>query len=200
MRLDPDQYFHKVPEAMALQNRWKVEAGIDILERVVQCLKQATNMPVRLAREGDREYFAGILRAVERGINIHADYAPYEAAGWSIDKIVSQLTWNVLINKVAGGDTLIYDRQWRAPEDDEEWRKELARDSYQPQMLDGRPFKAMRAVAGDLTFFNPRNFHEVKACDTSREHPVPQIRFTISSFVGYMLPAGGEPATLVLWS
>ncbi|KAG4222201.1 hypothetical protein PC116_g29324, partial [Phytophthora cactorum] len=45
-------------------------------------------------------------------------------------------------------------------------------------MLEGRPFKVMMAVPGDLTFFNPRNFHEVLPCDTSKKHPIAPIRFT----------------------
>ena len=73
-----------------------------------------------------------------------------------IDGIAAQVTWNILLNKVPGGDTLIYDRQWQAPDDDVAWRKPFPRDSYFPQMLEGHPFKAMKAVPGDLTFFNPR--------------------------------------------
>lgn len=185
---------------MSLQARWKSEAGIDVAGRVMDSLRKISGMMVSRAYEGEQEYFAGILRAIDRGIGVHADYAPYEAVNWSVDKIVGQLTWNILLNEVPGGDTLIYDRQWCAPEDDVAWRKVFPRDSYQPQMLEGHPFKAMRAIPGDLTLFNPRNFHEVKACDTDQGHPVAAIRFTISSFVGYMPADGERPATLVLWS
>ncbi|KAK6511886.1 hypothetical protein TWF481_000790 [Arthrobotrys musiformis] len=197
---DPQSYFDKAPGAWSLQTKWKSGAGIDVVERVIEVLRKATGMPVRLANEGEQDYFAGILRAIDRGIGVHADYAPYEAANWSIDKIVGQLTWNILLNEIPGGDTLVYDRQWVAPDDDEAWRKIFPRDSYHPQMLEGHPFKAMRALPGDLTFFNPRNFHEVKACDTNRDHPVAATRLTVSSFVGYMPAQNGEPATLVLWS
>ncbi|KAI1858178.1 hypothetical protein JX265_010846 [Neoarthrinium moseri] len=193
-------YFDAIEAAQSLQNRWKKEAGVDVLQRVMDKLQNATGMPVRRAREGDREYFAGILRAVDAGMHVHADYAPYEAAGWSIDGIVSQLTWNILLNEIPGGDTLVYDRQWRAPDDDLAWRKTFPRDSYHPQMLEGHTFKAVKATPGDLTFFNPRNFHEVKGCDTSRDKPKQAIRFTISSFVGYLPAQGSEPDTLVLWS
>lgn len=34
-------------------------------------------MPVRLATEQDREYFAGLLRVINTSTLIHADYAPY---------------------------------------------------------------------------------------------------------------------------
>ncbi|KAH8647282.1 hypothetical protein BX600DRAFT_443488 [Xylariales sp. PMI_506] len=198
--IHPSKYFQEVSNAMSLQRRWKSEAGIDVVARVMETLSKMSGIPVRRARDGEREFFAGVLRAVNHGIGIHADYAPYEAADWSIDKIVAQLTWNILLNEVPGGDTLIYDRQWRAPDDDEAWRKEIPCDSYHPQMLERHPFKSMRAVPGDLTFFNPRNFHEVKACDTDRDHPVAATRFTVSSFIGYMPPQEDEPATLILWS
>ncbi|KAK7911859.1 signal transduction protein [Apiospora marii] len=154
---DKNAYFDSTEAAYSLQRRWRDEAGVDVLARVASKLQDATGMTVEVAREeGDREYFAGILRAVDAGMHVHADYAPYEAVGWSISKSAAQLTWNILLNQVPGGDTLIYDRQWRAPDDDVAWRKEFPKDSYQPQMLEGRPFKAMQAVPGDLTFFNPR--------------------------------------------
>ncbi|KAK1564267.1 uncharacterized protein LY79DRAFT_136241 [Colletotrichum navitas] len=197
---DKTQYFDRVTEARTLQDRWKKEADIDILERVMDKLRSVTDMDVRVASEDDKEYFAGILRAMDRGIGVHADYAPYEAAGWKIGDCVAQVTWNILLNTVPGGDTIIYDRQWQAPDDDIAWRKKFPRDSYHPQMLQGHPFKAMEAVAGDLTLFNPRNFHEVKACDVSRDHPVHDIRFTVSSFIGFLPGDATRPDSLVLWS
>jgi hypothetical protein len=45
-----------------------------------------------------------------------------------------------------------------------------------------------------------RNFHEVKACDTSRAHPDPATRFTVSSFVGLLLADGSQEGTMILWS
>ena len=137
---------------------------------------------------------------MRHGINIHADYAPFEAVDWSISNIVGQLTWNILLNEAPGSDTLIYDRRWQCPEDDQAWRKIITRNSYDLQMLEGHPFKAMRAVPGDLTFFNSRNFHEVKGGDTWCDQPDAPIRFTVSSFVGLLPGQGDEPASLVLWS
>ena len=75
--IDKEGYFSKRKEACSLQDRWKNEAGVDVIQRVVDSLHRVTGMPVRLAREDDKEYFAGILRAVSHGIHVHADYAPY---------------------------------------------------------------------------------------------------------------------------
>jgi hypothetical protein len=92
-----------------------------------------------------------------------------EAAGWNIAECPAQITWNILLNKVPGGDTIIYDRQWEAPADDIAWRKEFPRDSYHPQMLQGHPFKAMEAIPGDLTFFNPR-YVSISHCHAPRSN------------------------------
>lgn len=70
--------------------------------------------------------------------------------------MAAQATFNILLNEVPGGDTIIYDRQWVAPDDDVNWRGQIARDTYSPQMCDGRVVKVMKATAGDLTVFNPR--------------------------------------------
>lgn len=75
--LDKGRYFDNVEKARFLQDRWKNEAGVDVIARIVAKLQQTTNMRVQLATEEDKEYFAGILRAVDRGIGVHADYAPY---------------------------------------------------------------------------------------------------------------------------
>ncbi|KAI1802051.1 hypothetical protein F4811DRAFT_531399 [Daldinia bambusicola] len=197
---DQNQYLHDVQQARSLQARWKEEADIDILDRVATKIQEITNIMTRVAHEGDREYFAGIVRAADAGIAVHADWAPYETPAWSVGSLVGQLTWNILLNPVPGGETIIYDRQWNAPDDDLAWRKTIRADTYHKKMLEGRPFKVMMAVPGDLTFFNPRNFHEVLACDTSNKHPIAPIRFTVSSFIGYIPSNGSEPDTLVLWS
>lgn len=61
-----------------------------------------------------------------------------------------------MLNKVSGGDTFIYDREWRAPADDLAWRKEFPKYAYDPKVVDARCHKVMSAIAGDLTLFNPR--------------------------------------------
>ncbi|KAI0502804.1 hypothetical protein F5B22DRAFT_640628 [Xylaria bambusicola] len=194
------EYFDNVENARSLQARWKTEAGIDIVHRIAEKLHEITGIPVEIAQDGGREYFAGMVRASDAGIDVHADWAPYEAPAWAISKISRQLTWNILLNEVPGGETIIYDRQWRAPEDDLKWRPAHRTHSYQKRMLEGRPFKVMPAVPGDLTFFSPRNFHEVLPCETSSAQPTAATRFTVSSMVGLKPAQGSEPAKFVLWS
>lgn len=74
---DKSLYFDSVVKARSLQDRWKDEAGIDVIRRVITKLQSMTDMKVQIASESEKEYFAGILRAVDRGIGVHADYAPY---------------------------------------------------------------------------------------------------------------------------
>ncbi|KAF2965901.1 hypothetical protein GQX73_g7673 [Xylaria multiplex] len=123
-------YFAKVKEACSLQDRWRDELGIDVVERVMHSLRTASGMVVRRAREEEKDYFAGVIRAIDTGIQIHADYAPFEGNGWEIGRIAAQMSWNILLNPTAGGDTFIFDRQWQAPEDDLAWRKAFPKYAY----------------------------------------------------------------------
>ncbi len=74
---DKETYFNKVEGASSLLNRFKEEANVDVLGRVAAVLQDATGLETRVAREGDRDYFAGLLRVVNNYIQIHSDYAPY---------------------------------------------------------------------------------------------------------------------------
>lgn len=77
MTTDKDLYLSGVRAAYSLQDKWKHSLGIDILERVMETLRRTSGMEVRLAREREKEYFAGVIRAINTGIQIHADFAPY---------------------------------------------------------------------------------------------------------------------------
>lgn len=48
--------------AVALQARFINEARVDIVGRVTNVLEKAPGLPVRMAQEGERKYFAGLLR------------------------------------------------------------------------------------------------------------------------------------------
>lgn len=66
------------------------------------------------------------------------------------------MSWNILLNPVPGGDTIIYDRTWNAPQDDIKWRKEFPKYAYDPQIVDGCAIKVVKPTPGDLYWFNPR--------------------------------------------
>ena len=75
--VDKKAYFSKVEDARHLQRRFVQEAKIDIIDRVAQALSDITNVHVRIARDEDHEYFAGVLRVVNESGGIHADYGPF---------------------------------------------------------------------------------------------------------------------------
>lgn len=197
---DKSTYFKGVDEANTLQNRLRQEGNIDILGYVAALLQKTTGLTTRIAREGDQEYFAGLLRAVDNYIQIHPDYGPYDGPDWEIGSISSQLTWNVLLKRIHGGDTIIYDRQWQGVQDDAVFQKAFPRYAYAPTGIQGCIFKALQAVEGDLTFFNSRNFHEVKPCDQAWDRPEEVVRYTMSSFVGLLPRKEDSPPCLILWS
>ncbi|KAI0861118.1 hypothetical protein F4860DRAFT_179136 [Xylaria cubensis] len=199
---DKESYFGGVEEANALLDKWKKQLDIDVVKRVMLSLSKVSGMAVRPAREEERDYFVGVVRAIDAGIQIHADFAPFEGNGWEIGRIVAQMSWNILLNPIPGGDTFIYDRQWQAPEDDLTWRKDFPKYAYHPHIVDGRPLKVVKPTPGDLYWINPRNFHEVKACDISKDvtQQQPPTRYTVSSFAGLIPAHGSKPDTIILWS
>lgn len=86
---DPDAYFNRVEDAHLLQNRFRKEANVDIVGRVRDLVEQTTGLCTRIAREGERNYFAGNLRVVDNSVQIHADYGPY--VGFSLLKSIFML-------------------------------------------------------------------------------------------------------------
>ncbi|KAL4868962.1 hypothetical protein BDV12DRAFT_168682 [Aspergillus spectabilis] len=195
---DKETYFSSVPSATTLQNRFKIEANIDIIARVASYLSAVTNTPVRLAREGERSYFAGLLRLINSSALIHADYGPYDAPGWEIGSITAQLSWNILLREVQGGECVIYRRFWQGKSDDERFRQPAPGYGYRREAVEGVECQVVKPERGELTLFNSRNFHEVKAVDLQAGE-----RYTVSSFIG-VLPIkkenGGEGVEIILWS
>ena len=62
---------------MTLQHAFIREVNVDIVGRVMDALREATRLPVRMAKEEDREYFAGLLRVMDNAVQCHADFAPH---------------------------------------------------------------------------------------------------------------------------
>ena len=121
-----------------------------------------------------------------------------DCAGWEIGSVTSQITWNILLATVPGGETIVYDRPWDGAIDDSRFRKAPPSYAYSPLALQGRVFKVLKQVEGDVTFFNSRNFHEVKPCDRTVDGPEVILRLTMSSFVGLLERDGRRE--LILWS
>ena len=74
---EKDRYLSERAEAMTLQHAFIREVNVDIVGRVMDALREATRLPVRMAKEEDREYFAGLLRVMDNAVQCHADFAPH---------------------------------------------------------------------------------------------------------------------------
>ena len=155
------------------------------IEKLMGILRHNSSREVQIATEGNTEYyFAGTYRNVKTLGHLHFDFAPFEAKGWSIENIESQLSWNLYLNAPKGGDLHVFDRQYK-PEDE---ALRVAGDYYYHQQIVGECSEYTYSPnPGDIIIFNSRNFHEVR--------PVRGSRYTLSSFIG-KTPTGD----LVLWS
>ena len=72
-----NDYLSDRTSALALQERFINETRVDVVGRLMDVLEKATGLPVRIAQESERKYFAGLLRFVDNTVQIHADFAPH---------------------------------------------------------------------------------------------------------------------------
>ena len=77
---------------------------------------------------------------------------------WEIGRVSSQLSWNILLKGVDGGESIVYDRFWRG-ELDKDLKKSFPSYGYSPRIVENRAFKVIQPSPGDLTFFNSRYVH-----------------------------------------
>jgi hypothetical protein len=179
-------YFDRVAEAreacVALLD------GFDLTGDVIDTVGGAMGLPTSVATDDHRRpYFAGVVRVIDR-ILPHADFAPYDAADWSINAVDSQLSWNVYLGcSSTGGAARVYRRQWT---DGDDRHRDPGNYSHSADIVEGCEYVELAPRVGDLTLFNSRNFHEV---DASGDH---DLRVTLSSFIGRLR----HPDRLVFWS
>ncbi len=189
MRKGKEEYFENV--ASAAENVRRVTSrSFDPVERFIRRLGEGTNFSVSVAHEpGYGQYFAGIIRILSGGNDIHIDFAPQFAKDHVVGRIAAQLTWNVYVDDAAsGGETTIWNRPWMPTGDPEQ-------DSRYPHFtreeLAGAEAFAFKARAGDVMIFNSRNPHQVEV--TGRSETLNRIG--LGSFMGR---AGARE--LILWS
>lgn len=84
-----------------------------------------------------------------------------------IGKVVGQVTWNILLKAVPGGETFVWDRPWQGKVDDEKFQKARPRYTYSPLVHQGRVPKIVEPIVGDIAFFNSRYEipHSTHECD-----------------------------------
>lgn len=185
-RFSEDQYFADVRSMNAVQQRIFARS-FDPLQRMLGLVRDATGLPVRLARkDGVGDYYAGLVRRIEEGTLIHVDFAPGEQARWAeISDVRYQLAWNLYlrISEPGEGMTHVFDRQWR--EADDAWK--TGSYGYEPAVVAGAEEAVFAPVVGEIVLFNTRNYHYVEE--------IAGERVTFTSALG-LLPSD----EVVFWS
>ena len=180
-----DDYFAASQAAAALRDRIFAQA-FDPLQLVIRELARRTGRRTSIAEDhrGQR-YYAGLIRRIELGTELHIDYAPVEQTGWSVCEIQHQLTWNLYVKVGRGGSgrTTVFRRQWQ-PSD-----AALRQGSYgfSHKAVAGSEYVTFQPRVGEVVFFNTRNYHVVD--------PSFGDRITVGSAIGET-----RNGDLILWS
>jgi hypothetical protein len=134
--------------------------------------------------EDGRSYFAGLIRAMSEGTQLHVDFAQHDAPDWCIADVDAQIAWNLyLTTGGTAGKCEIFNQQWNACD---EVYKKSSEYGYSKDVLKTAESHIVAPVVGRAVLFNCRNYHEVEETTNAR--------ITVGSFVGRM------PDRLVLWS
>lgn len=164
--------------------------SFDPVRRLIDKLRSVYPHGVGPGEEpGLGKYFAGIIRIASEGVDLHADFAPFNTLDYAIRHIDSQLGWNFFAEQpLSGGVTTVHN----AP-----WTPELVPGQI-PQSY-GLPRDIVRdapafdyaPTAGDVVIFNTRNPHEIAPGVAA-----PGVdRVSIGSFLGRM-----PDQSLAMWA
>lgn len=178
-------YFQAVDQAGKKQHHITC-ASFNPLQRLMERLKNHTSATVRIASESFYgSYHAGLTRKIERGTQLHIDYAPSEQREWEVGAVVAQLSWNLYlqVSSSTRGKTSIYDRQWHPG--DEKYK--LDSYGYDNAVVAGARMIGFQPQVGEAFIFNTRNYHTVE--------PIEGHRVTFTSALG-LLPNG----EIIFWS
>ena len=185
--LPKEEYFEAVAAA---ENERKevIKYAFDPIARFMQIISQQTEFNISIAEEPDgTQYFAGIIRIIAGGSDLHVDYAPTFARGnLSVGDISAQLAWNYYPSvPTKGGETVIYNRPFEFS------GIEKTYSAYDRKLLDGCESLSFKPNIGSVVIFNTSNPHIVlPSAAGSKGH-----RIATGSFIGLL----GDH-NLVLWS
>lgn len=186
---EPQAYFDAAPAAKHVR-RGIFSTGQDPVDAVLRTLGAATDRGSRVRVATDAavsEYFAGVIRLMAGGARIHSDWAPRDAAGWTVANINAQLAWNIYYSLPDnGGQTIVYQQPWTTA------LEQFANSDgygYSESAVSSAVQCVIRPRVGELVIFNPRNMHSVV------ESTGATGRISVSSFIGRD-PRGD----LILWS
>lgn len=182
-------YFDNVAAASA-DVRSVTSRSFDPVSRFVELIEQKTDYRMSVAEEpGYGSYFAGIIRILSGGNNIHIDFAPQFAHDHVVGQVTAQLAWNVYIDQPpVGGKTTIWNRPWRRTGNAEEDAKYP---EFTEEELESAEALVFEARAGSVMIFNARNPHQVATTPESKR----LNRIGAGSFIGQ-----AADRELILWS
>ncbi|KAI3596427.1 hypothetical protein D8I24_7351 [Cupriavidus necator H850] len=164
--------------------------AFDPVQRLIDALSAVYPCKVGPAEEpGMGAYFAGIIRLASEGVDLHADFAPFNTLDYVIRDIDAQLGWNFFSEQPkSGGITTVHNAPWTP----ELVAGEIPQSYGLPHnIVAGSPAFKYEPTAGDVVIFNTRNPHEINA-----GVPEPGVdRVSIGSFIGRM-----PDRSLAMWS
>ena len=184
-RISKAAYFQAVERTTKLRGSI-LAASFNPLERLMEKIRDCTGANVRIASEPlYGNYYAGLIRKIEQGTQLHIDYAPSEQSEWEVGTVIYQLSWNLYLkcSPNNNGKTRIYDRQWQPSHDE----YKLDSYGYSDTVIADADMITFQPFVGDVFIFNTRNFHAVEPMDGQR--------ITFTSAIG-LLPNG----EIILWS
>lgn len=171
--VDKKYYFDNVKKANEIQ-----KPIYNVFSEVLSFIEKKTNIECSIAYEKDlqKEYFAGLIRQINQAL-LHIDFAPRDAEKWDISKIDSQIAWNLFLSlNKDGGETVIYNREWK--KNDDELYKIKDSYGYTYEVIANCEKVVCKPNVGDLVLHNSRNYHEVMRSESINQ------RITMSSFCG----------------
>ncbi len=184
-RAELDSYFDESERQIAIRD--KIFSGsVDVLNAIINMIATNAGMKVGVAHsESGKPYYAGLMRKIEQGTELHIDFAPAEQKGWEVCDVDSQLAFNLYLQTPDddSGMTRIYDRAWT--EQDNELKDGFY--GFSDDVIKDAGYVDFKPEAGDLILFNTKNYHQV--------FPSSQARLTFSSAIG-RLPS----KELIIWS
>ncbi len=181
-----DDYFGLAIGAEDTRAKLCDAAGFDPLKRIQQRITADLGVKAENAHEPDwGDYFAGLIRNVNKQALLHADHASLDGPGWEIDQIDRQLAWNLfLCAPESGGNCNVYNKHWSP--DMNQYKMEGTYGTSH-DAVEGCQMISLPPAKGDLVWFNSQCFHEVEAAEGNR--------FAMSSFVGRLCPEH-----IIFWS
>lgn len=186
-----EKYFEKVQDFNEQVNRLFDNLNAPSpLKMILDLLSQVWSEGAQIAVEGEKPYFAGIVRNIQRS-PLHNDLAHRDFVGWTIGAVKSQLSWNVYLQVPNNGNgvTQIWNRQW-SPSDELYKNTSPCMMGYKYDLVHGCNSAQIEPVEGRLMIINSANYHEVHQNNETID------RISMSSFIGVI----DKVSPLLLWS